>query len=203
MKNTRAKILNAALQLFNDKGMVNVSLRQIAQELKISQGNLNYHFKLKEDIVEALYVQLVGEMNLQMTSMDAAGTVLEALYESSLKTMEKMFDYKFILIDFIHLMNANPKIKSHYADLMKIRNEQFQVIFHSLIKSNILRRPEFEHEYERLYQRMNIAGDSWINIYATFDENNTVQYYCNLLFEMIYPYLTEKGKEAYQKIRKA
>jgi len=89
------------------------------------------------------------------------------------------------------------KIKSHYAALMQLRNEQFQSIFQSLIKANILRPEEFQLEYERLYQRMNIIGDSWINVYATFDDKNSVAYYGDLLFEMIYPYLTEKGKKAY------
>ncbi|WP_375580629.1 TetR/AcrR family transcriptional regulator [Marivirga tractuosa] len=202
MKNTKEKILQASLLLFNEKGMVNVSLRQIAQELNISQGNLNYHFKLKEDIVEALYFQLVEEMDNQMKSM-GNDNQLESLYKSSIKTMEKMYDYKFILIDFIHLMNENSKIKSHYATLMKIRNEQFQKMFQSLIEANILRPAELEQEYDRLYQRMNIIGDSWINIYATFDKNNSVEYYGDLLFEMIYPYLTDKGKRAYQNILKS
>lgn len=196
MKNTKEKILQASLLLFNEKGMVNVSLRQIAQELNISQGNLNYHFKLKEDIVEALYFQLVEEMDNQMKSMELDDQ-LASLYESSIKTMEKMYDYKFILIDFIHLMNENKKIKSHYATLMKIRNEQFQSMFQSLIEADIFRPEEFEQEYERLYQRMNIIGDSWINVYVTFDKNNSVEYYGDLLFEMIYPYLTDKGKRKY------
>ncbi len=202
MKNIKDKILQASLLLFNEKGMVNVSLRQIAQEIKISQGNLNYHFKLKEDIIEALYFQLVEEMNRQMNAMEAADTELEALYKSSLSTMEKMYEYKFILIDFIHLMNENSKIKTHYAGLMKIRNDQFQIIFQSLIKSDLLRPAAFENEYLRLYQRMNIVGDSWINIYSTFDQGNTVSYYCNLLFEMIYPYLTDKGRKDYWGIMK-
>jgi AcrR family transcriptional regulator len=200
MKNTREKILRAALLLFNEYGLVNVSVRQIAQELNISQGNLNYHFKLKEDIIEALYFQLVAEMDSQMNTMEAAANGLESLYKSSLQTMEIMYDYKFILIDFIHLMNENIEIKSHYGGLMKIRNEQFQMIFQLLITLDILRPPEFENEYQRLYQRMNIIGDSWINIYATFDSSNNVKYYCDLLFEMIYPYLTENGKREYQNI---
>ncbi|MGM0581973.1 MAG: TetR/AcrR family transcriptional regulator [Bacteroidota bacterium] len=196
MKNTKEKILQSSLLLFNEKGMINVSLRQIAQKLNISQGNLNYHFKLKEDIVEALYFQLVEEMDNQMKSMELDNQ-LESLYKSSIKTMEKMYDYKFILIDFIHLMKENIKIKSHYAALMKIRNEQFQSMFRSLIKADIFRPAEFEQEYDRLYQRMNIIGDSWINVYATFDEKNSVEYYGDLLFEMIYPYLTDKGKREY------
>ena len=196
MKNTKEKILQASLLLFNEKGMVNVSLRQIAQELNISQGNLNYHFKLKEDIVEALYFQLVEEMDNQMKSMQLDNQ-LSSLYKSSIKTMEKMYDYKFNLIDFIHLLNENMKIKSHYATLMKFRNEQFQSLFRSLVEADIFRPAEFDQEYERLYQRMNIIGDSWINVYATFDEKNSVEYYGDLLFEMIYPYLTDKGKREY------
>jgi AcrR family transcriptional regulator len=200
MKNTRVKILEAALDLFNEYGMVNVSLRQIAKALKISQGNLNYHFKLKEDIVEALYFQLVSEMDDQMNALENAENELTSLYEISLKTMKKMYEYKFILIDFIHLMKENKNIKSHYTGLMQFRNEQFQYIFQSMVNSRLLRKEEFQNEYQRLYKRMNILGDSWINVKLTFEPNNDLKYYCDLLFETIYPYLTTKGKEAYRKI---
>jgi AcrR family transcriptional regulator len=197
MRNTREKILIASLLLFNEKGMVNVSLRQIAQELKISQGNLNYHFKLKEDIVEALYFQLVNAMDKQMNSMETFNNKLESLYHLSLQTMNTMYDYRFILIDFIHLMNENSKIKAHYSKLMDIRNEQFQSLFQALVNSEILRPADFENEYTRLYKRMNMLGDSWINDFCTFDNTNSVDYYCNLLFEMIYPYLIDKGQKQY------
>jgi len=202
MRNTKDKILQTALVLFNDSGINNVSLRQIAQELGISQGNLNYHFKLKEDIIEALYFQLVAQMDTQMKNLETGSTALETLYRISLSSMKKMFEYRFILIDFIHLMNENKNIRSHYGDLMLIRKQQFNTIFKSLIDSKILRPEDLKHEYARLYQRMNIVGDNWINFYSTFDKENTIQYYCDLLFEMIYPYLTNKGKTEYHRILK-
>lgn len=200
MKDTRAKILEAALGLFNEYGMVNVSLRQIAQALSISQGNLNYHFKLKEEIIETLYFQLVSEMDQQMNELDSAENELSTLYQMSLKTMEKMYKYKFILIDFIHLMKENKSIKSHYTELMQRRSEEFQHMFQSLVKSKLLRPQEFENEYQRLYKRMNILGDSWINFQLTFEPNKGLKHYCNLLFEIIYPYLTKNGKEAFRNI---
>lgn len=200
MKKTKVRILEAALNLFNEYGMVNVSLRQIAQALNISQGNLNYHFKLKEDIVEALYYQLVSEMDDQMNALKNEEHELKSLYKISLRTMVKMYQYKFILIDFVHLMKENKNIKSHYTGLMRVRNEQFQHIFQSMVKTDLLRKEEFENEYQRLYKRMNILGDSWINVKLTFEPNNDLKYYCDLLFEIIYPYLTKKGKAAYRKI---
>jgi len=197
MNKTKQKILAASLRLFNENGMVNVSLRQIAKSINISQGNLNYHFKLKEDIVEALYFQLVEEMDNQMKEMMDMNISLTNLYSISFKTMQKMFEYKFIMIDFIHIMKSVNTIKTHYQQLMTIRKNQYQSLFNILIESGILRTEAFSDEYKRLYERMNIVGDNWINTYITFNQDKSIDYYCELLFEMIYPYLTSTGKKEY------
>ena len=51
---TRNNIMQAARNLFNERGYNAVSVADIAQEAGISKGNLTYHFKRKEDIVAAL-----------------------------------------------------------------------------------------------------------------------------------------------------
>ena len=63
MSETKLKIIKQALHLFNNNGTSNVSLRAIAKETGISIGNLQYHFKKREDIIEALYFQLVDKNN--------------------------------------------------------------------------------------------------------------------------------------------
>ena len=42
--NTKHKILKTALDLFNKEGLDQVSVRRIAVEMNISDGNLRYHF---------------------------------------------------------------------------------------------------------------------------------------------------------------
>ena len=51
---TRQKILNTAKQLFNERGINEVSIADIASSVGISKGNLTYHFARKEAIVQPL-----------------------------------------------------------------------------------------------------------------------------------------------------
>jgi AcrR family transcriptional regulator len=55
---TRERILNAALNLFIDKGFDKTSLREIAEQLGVTKAALYYHFASKEDILMALHLRL-------------------------------------------------------------------------------------------------------------------------------------------------
>lgn len=70
--NTKAIILDTARQMFNEYGYLNVTMRQISNQLNISVGNLTYHYKKKEDILKALMrsVDIVYEKNPVMNLKD-------------------------------------------------------------------------------------------------------------------------------------
>jgi AcrR family transcriptional regulator len=48
---TRARILDVALELFSEHGYEQTSLREIADRLGVTKAALYYHFKTKDDIV--------------------------------------------------------------------------------------------------------------------------------------------------------
>ena len=58
MHPTKQKILDSAVQLFNEKGLGNVRLQQIADKAGISVGNLAYHFYSKKAIIIAIDEEL-------------------------------------------------------------------------------------------------------------------------------------------------
>ena len=182
--------------LFNEKGVQSATLRQIAMALEMSQGNLNYHFKTKEDIVEALYFELVERVDEEMKTMTATYSMLSMLYTSAQKSMLIFYEYRFLLRDIYLIFREHEKIKNHYLGLQEFRKKQFLGLFESMIVQGVLRKEEFDAEYERLYERMNIIGDNWINAAGLFkgSDEEAVSYYHQLLFEVIYPYLTDKGK---------
>ena len=55
---TRERILDVALALFNDAGTAPISTNHIAAAAEISPGNLYYHFRNKEQIVQSLFERL-------------------------------------------------------------------------------------------------------------------------------------------------
>ncbi len=61
-RQTRQRILDTTLALYNDLGEANVSTTLIATEVGISAGNLHYHFRKKDQLTGALLDEFVGEI---------------------------------------------------------------------------------------------------------------------------------------------
>lgn len=89
---TPQRILTTALALFNEHGEAAVSSVDIANECDISPGNLYYHFKGKEQLVNGL-------MKLHRAQMDE---VLDKTKILSLH-VDEMFYYFFLVIQRMHL----------------------------------------------------------------------------------------------------
>jgi AcrR family transcriptional regulator len=75
MITTKNRIISSAVSLFNERGFVNVTMRDLAQELGISLGNLTYHFKRKDDLIEAIHQQLIEERNALLETVQIAPSI--------------------------------------------------------------------------------------------------------------------------------
>lgn len=86
MNNTKTKILTAALHLFNQHGLVNVRLQQIANEVGISVGNLAYHYYSKEAIVKAIDQKVVAGLNFYQNKLTDLFVQQSLLFDGSPST---------------------------------------------------------------------------------------------------------------------
>src|SRR5436309_13301933 len=59
---TRERILQAALEMFHDRGFDSTTMREIAAQAEVATGAAYYYFDSKDAIVLAFYVQARRDM---------------------------------------------------------------------------------------------------------------------------------------------
>ncbi|MFT6983069.1 MAG: AcrR family transcriptional regulator [Crocinitomicaceae bacterium] len=203
MNKTKQKILNASKDLFNEQGYSHVTIRMIALKLGMSSGNLNYHFKKREEILEALYFEMVSDFDQRLENLSEIEISFAQISNDIQLSMERMLNYKFIWTDLHNILKANEKIYVHFYEVYKHRIAGNVYLFDQLNEMGIMRPASFEKEYKMLAERMVNFGDTWINTSEVYlKESNTkyVESQVHAMMAIFYPYLTKKGEEGFKKV---
>jgi AcrR family transcriptional regulator len=201
MSSTKAKILAAALRQFNEMGTDAVTVRSVAEETGISHGNLCYHFKNIDALIEALYFELVDKVDRYAEQLRQLPMNLEQLYEQSEATLRIMYEYRFLLLDFVRINRRLPVIREHYRQLLALRRWQVLAALEKTVETGLMRKPWREDFHDQLTWQILVLGDAWITqAEILHDEKGEeiIQRYGRLFFGSIMPYLTEKGRKEYQ-----
>ncbi len=126
MPKTKKRILDAARTLFNEYGFSQVTIRMIALELDMSSGNLNYHFKKREDILEALYFEMVAVFDQRVEGVGASPITLETVKKDVGESLERMIAYRFFWTDLYYLLRRHPNIKKHFFKAAEARKKGYE-----------------------------------------------------------------------------
>lgn len=110
---TRDKIINTAIQLFNEQGTKAVSTNHIATAIGISPGNLYYHFRNKEDIIRAIFVQMdeYGLEKYQIILNKYQPGSIEAMEQTFIMIQEYNWRYRFFKRELTALIMNDPLLK--------------------------------------------------------------------------------------------
>ncbi|SFR81737.1 transcriptional regulator, TetR family [Marinobacter daqiaonensis] len=113
-RNTRLRILEAGLELFNQRGERNVTTNHIASALGMSPGNLYYHFGNKSEIVYELFLayESLVDSYLVVKPGRALGTRDLVFYLESV--VEGLWKYRFLHRDLEFLLESDPRLRREY-----------------------------------------------------------------------------------------
>ena len=125
-RRTAERILEASLALFNRFGEPHVSTAAIAADLGISSGNLYYHYRAKDEIVNALfaqYEQALGEL------LQAGGDVadVEDAWFFTHRLFELVWQYRFLYRDLNNLLSRNRQLETQFPALLRAKTQAMQV----------------------------------------------------------------------------
>lgn len=127
MSGTKQKILNAAIKLFNEKGLVNVRLQQIADESGISVGNLAYHYYSKKAIIQAIDAELGNELELLLSVDQNFPSLID--FDNHLgRYFFVLNQYSFYFLDLLEMERAYPKMHTKrvtYLEKMIVKIEEW------------------------------------------------------------------------------
>jgi len=150
-QDTRERIVDAAIQLFNARGVGAVTTNHVAAHLKISPGNLYYHFRNKEEIVREAFDRMNVEAEAVWKLDDAPGakertekakkpaidpTALQRMLVGNLKLYAK---YLFFARELPSLLRSDPILHERYAAISKKRVEQLESVMLPLIDAGLLK----------------------------------------------------------------
>lgn len=106
-RQTRHRILETTLALYNQFGEAKVSTTLIATEVGISAGNLHYHFRKKDQLTGALLEQFVAEVDellppdsWRAADVEDAWFLLHVLFEC-------IWKYRFLFRDLSGIMSRD------------------------------------------------------------------------------------------------
>ena len=199
---TREKILLQALDLFNQKGVDQVSVLEISQTMGISYGNLTYLFKKKDDLVQALYVQMQHELDAAINHL--VQRIFEETYYLTLvnELLQVTWKYRFLYLSINSLMNQYPFIREGEKSYSATRNKILNRGKKYLIDEGYL-KPESDNHYELLIRNLNMILYAWIVDAELFHEGDVaakIEDYATLFYGIALTNVTEKGRMLYYQI---
>lgn len=135
--NTRDRILETALQLLNQEGVAKVSTNRIATELEMSPGNLYYHFKSKEQLVEWLFRRLEKEI-APFTVSSTPPSALDDVWLILHLTFETVEKYRFVYADIDFLAREYPRLGERIKKMTTSAISTMRAMCENLAKTGVI-----------------------------------------------------------------
>ena len=161
-RDTRQAIMDTARRLFSERGYNAVSIQDLAAELGISKGNLSYHFRRKEQIVEALLRQN-AEGGRYLAVPGSIGA-LDALFSHQYHVV---CSNAFYFWHYDQMAQLSPEISAMQREARDRMRGVYRAAFTVLVESGAFRAEDaagrrLKAEQERLIDALIMTAVYWL-----------------------------------------
>ena len=163
-RDTRQRILDAALAMFNSQGEPHVTTNHIADELEISPGNLYYHFRNKDDIIEQLFAGYEQRMDTALLAPSGRLPGLEDVWLQLHLVFECIWDYRFLYRDLLEILSRNRRLRIRFARILKRADEQAHQVMRGLVQAGVMRASA--DEVDAAATNILVIATFWLNYAA-------------------------------------
>jgi AcrR family transcriptional regulator len=195
---TKQKIVDKALEMFNERGIEYVGLRELAAVLRIRVSNITYYFPTKDDLVYQLSLEL-SKLNSEVIVADDRLTM-----QSFLQMLHQVFRnharYRCLLLSFVHLMEQNKVMSATYKKTQDLRRATLLANIDVLAQSGYLKVEEGGKDF--LVSALSLINRFWISEAAVSFRQLSLEaqitHYLRMVATLLMPYATAKAKKEIQ-----
>jgi AcrR family transcriptional regulator len=196
-RDTQTRIVNAAVELFNEHGTAAVSLNRIAEHCLISKGNLHYHFQSKQEIIRCIFQRALDEMD-QGWYRDHLAPTLEHMAEMFVRQLQLILRYRFFYREMADLLRSDRLLRRRFADNRERRLKAIEQFFRALAAQGLMSVPEDPRRLRCIVDVTWIISENWLNYIEYHDELVTVDAILagyNEILEVLRPYLASDPQQ--------
>jgi AcrR family transcriptional regulator len=198
--NRREKILDKALEMFNERGIEYVGLHELAALLDMRVSNITYYFPTKDDLVYELSLQL-SESNAGII-VATKGLSMEGFLQMLHHVFQNHIRFRCLLLSVVHLLKQNKHMASAYKKNQGVRNATILANLKELVSGGYLVVEETD-EMNFLVSTLSLVSRFWISESEVSNRQWSTQkqilYYLKLITTLLAPYATLKGSREMEK----
>jgi AcrR family transcriptional regulator len=213
MLSTKDKILLASVDLFNARGFVNVTLRDIAADTGISPGNLAYHFRNKDVVLLEIYERMAEELAEKVSNIRRIPSFENIDYEIT-PFLEFQYKYRFFYLDALELCRAYPEIAERHREQGQQQIAAIRAVIQYSVERGNMVAERVSGTYDRLAHTVWMLYSFWLSQAlllggpgaAVADKQDPPSPELGALearrslWNLVLPYLTAKGKNNFETV---
>jgi len=158
---TRERILKISLDLFNANGEGNVTTGHIADELNISPGNLYYHFRNKDEIIQHLFADFEKAIDVVPGEISDAASAMEDMWLYLHLMFERIWQYRFLYRNLDDLVMRDARLRSHFNIIIGHKRDAVKQLCDSLVGAGAMHATD--EEIGALADNILVVATYWLN----------------------------------------
>lgn len=197
---TKDRIVHVALELFNEFGERKITTNHIAARLKISPGNLYYHYRNKSDIIARIFDQYEATVESLFDLPQDRDITLEDRAELTDKLLDLFWRYRFMHRDLVGMLENDQALHQRYQAFANHAIDQITMVYQRMCDSGFMLMSA--EQIPPLALNVWLLCTGWANYLRTargITEEEITQAHLNqVIYQLTYmemPYLTEKTRE--------
>lgn len=159
---TKSNILQKAIELFNETGTASTSMNALAEAIGISAGNLQYHYKSKEDVIRDIYEVMFTDWQSIYTGMDETFSI-ETLRAIMKKNFDLTWKYRFFYREYAALLRNDSKLSKRFREVQEQRLIEQETLINLLASQSGGRSAPDPKEIKNVALIGWVLGNTWLS----------------------------------------